>query len=417
MPTTTPTELHTTFDEKDIFDQIFSIIESKHINPIYNEVLASLERLVQDIDDEDLSNKVKEILNTIFLPLNEIVLNFIPDKDQGTSIIEMDVFFSKIALLDKIIRIGNKCKSTKDIIKDIDFIFISLIAINDINIRTRTMSGTTKKLKEIKIKNIQGAQSLIWHDKPLNMNAVITRNIKSQKKDYYDELNWVIDISFQGSDINNASYLFWVFSGITESIEGVSLELESLRNGSIFAKFKIKFQSPFARDEFAQILDNVQHGFTDTSTLIGEGIENKYHTKPIAETNKINNESEKIREEAEKTRFEKEEIKRRLDANLDADIEKELTLRERYAELNAKELENQRKMIENHSLVLDLKTKMSDMLRDGILMQDDVKIEINNLLLIYKEDHKISNGVPMREIIEKSKKSQDDKELPIDQQI
>lgn len=222
-----------------------------------------------------------------------------------------------------------------------------------------------------------------------------------------NELTWRMKITFLGESNNpgKIGYLLQCFSQVLDSIDGVDLKVESWGQGSLWADMKIMFRDSFARDEASQVLENLQDGFTDTSVLIGEGAEAVFHGKPTGEVKKLNAETTKLE-------LESEGIKNELNATPDSEELKKITLMERYLDIDAKQEDLRRKKIENQMLAMDAMKKMSDLLRDGILKQDEVKIEINNILFLLKTDSQIEIGSSMKII-----KKQADKETDIDKSI
>lgn len=415
MRTSTSTEL----DKNNIFEQIFSFMDFYKINSIYIEIILSLERLLQDVDDEYLSKIVMDKLSVLTENLKNYGIAFENNDVSGALNTfyqsHKDLFvryFSIISLISEIIKIGDKEKEINKSIEQILSIDTQILLNygNQIQTAITDISGLSKRRNKKISSKVSSYMKQALHFSVAAMNATN----KSHVVEYYDELNWVISIKFNNSNINKISFFLWTFSEIVESIEGITLTLVSLEMGSVFAKFKIKFNDLFIRDEFAQIGDNLQNGLYDSIVLAGESVENQFHTKPIAETNKIIGETEKIHEESKKISIETKAIERELIGNIDPETEKNFKLFERQIDLEAKELDNQRKRIENFNMALDTKKKMSDMLKDSIIEQDDIEININNLLFILKVDHKIIKGCTIDEIIQLSKNKPDDKELPVE---
>lgn len=162
------------------------------------------------------------------------------------------------------------------------------------------------------------------------------------------------------------------------SIEGTSVIIEDIIKGSIISRIKLYFQSPEAKQQTIELLESTK------KFAIGK-LEKEY------------SESEKIKKETEKIEAEKLQIINSIsNENSDDNIKK------RALEIEAMQLENDRKKLENQKLELDIfrqKTLvLKELLVDQLLTQEEFQILINKQLFIAKVGDEITEGSNIKEI-------------------
>ncbi|KRD08944.1 hypothetical protein ASE21_13925 [Flavobacterium sp. Root901] len=187
----------------------------------------------------------------------------------------------------------------------------------------------------------------------------IHENIERIRLDENYIFEWDIEVFVHGETFSPSQigFLMWSMSKALESIDGVSVFLEDWGNGSKFFKLKVKIQSLLAREEVKQVLEKGR-----------QAAESQFLDRPIEEVQKIKAEKEKTIKETDN-----------------------LLTKEQVTELH--EIEVERKRIEVQDLKVELELKKmqllrgySELIKDGILVNDsNFQIKINDLLYLKKE--------------------------------
>lgn len=170
---------------------------------------------------------------------------------------------------------------------------------------------------------------------------------------------WDIEVIVHGESYSSSQigFLMWSISKALESIDGVSVYLEDWGNGSKRFNLKVIIQNWLAKEEVKQVLDKGR-----------KAAESQYLDKPI--------------EEVEKIKAEKEKTIKETEGLLDKEQSNQLH-----------EIEIQRKQIELQDLRMELELKKiqlikgySELIKDGILINDsNFQIKINEVLYLKKE--------------------------------
>lgn len=170
---------------------------------------------------------------------------------------------------------------------------------------------------------------------------------------------WDIEVLVQGETFSSSQigFLMWSISSALESIDGVTVHLENWGNGSKFFNLKVRLENILAREEVKQVLDKGR-----------KAAESHYLDRPIEEV-------EKIKAEKEKTIKETDNLLTKAQAEQLHDIEVE----RQQIELEDKKLELELKKIQ-------LIRGYSELIKEGILMNDsNFQIKINEVLYVKKE--------------------------------
>lgn len=191
--------------------------------------------------------------------------------------------------------------------------------------------------------------------------------------------SWDIELTLQDSENPESIFFFlWTFIESLKKIEGVEVELEDIKQGSIIAKFKVKFNNLLAKEETKQVLEN--------SIKSAEA----FAEQKFSEVEKIKSETKKIDAEADLT---DQQTKRLPDEKI---LEhREILKNEKLkADIRSTNLDNTKKQI---GIIKDL----ADLNGMGIARVDQLRIDINGLLYLDKNGAEIQTGSDIQEISQK----------------
>jgi len=222
--------------------------------------------------------------------------------------------------------------------------------------------------------------------------------IAQESESSYSAWNMYVRFPQKRHDPSKVGFFLWTFGEALAGIDGVTTQIQEWSHGSILVYIKMLFRDIFARNETVQLFENLQAGFIETSTLIGESVEVNYHGIPTAEAARLEAEREKLFAESEK-------IKREVDSLPEADELRELCLEDKKLEIQRKRIENRLLEIEAIKSKIEAIKRMSDLLREGIVQQDEVEIGINDLLFVVNKGGEVKIDHPISEIAEAEEKT------------
>jgi hypothetical protein len=182
----------------------------------------------------------------------------------------------------------------------------------------------------------------------------------------------------------NASQFFNLLFSVSTAIELISDDeievfLADWGNGSKWAKLVVQFKGFLAKEETKEILHKAKKAAE--AELFDIRITNV--EKSVAETEKIKKETANMvsEEMANETNY--------------------IDLERKKLELLEKAVDVENKILDGKSKRIELATKLSNLIKDGIIQNDsDIQIEINNLLFFGNKDDQL-NGVALNIISEK----------------
>jgi len=219
---------------------------------------------------------------------------------------------------------------------------------------------------------------------PQNVNNYTSQ--KTPKISFLPKYIWEIEIVLTDEEkINNELFTLWTIMESLNSIEGISLTLETVREGSRIYKFKMFIKDFFAKEEVKEVLNKAK----DSAMGALE--------KPAAETellkkeaNKLGAEEKKIEKETDQilTKEQRAELFELKKEKLKAEIE------EKHADTNLKKLQ--------------FLERLSDLQKEGLLRVDSIGININEIPFLVKEGGEIKVLNTLDSIDEQTK----DKTIP-----
>jgi len=241
-------------------------------------------------------------------------------------------------------------------------------------------SNQLKKIEGFLHKNINSAINN-YEIKKGGLDSKYATDFEIYRDCIIDE-TWNIELTLKDSENpENIFFFLWTFIESLKKIEGVEVQLEDIKQGSIIAKIKIKFNNLLAKEEAKQILEN--------SVKSAEAFAEQKHT----EVEKTKSETKKIDAEAELT---DQQTKRLPDEKI-LDERERLKNEKMKADIKSANLDNTKKQI---GIIKDL----ADLNGMGIAQVDQLRIDINGLLYLDKNGEKIQTGADIQEISEKKEK-------------
>jgi hypothetical protein len=377
---------------RDGFEQILNWIGSlkvkgEDVESLEQDVL-QLERLVQDINSERLTNVVNKRLLE-WLELQRLIKGSTTAVIQDSKTGEMSTWSSGQFTVSELHQ-----------------------SIQTILDRTLTFTQSIPPSSlEVLCKSIESLEPHINLDSRLILKTIPARETKNiiiswdldklswvaHELLYDHQYQWTVFIKFSGKYHRSVivSKILWLLSEALESISGVVVEIEDQGVGSIWYKLRIFFKDLLAKEETLDTLEKVRDAAIAEADKRIEGVRNleAQTLKTQAEAATIEKQSELIpdSEEAKKIR--------------DLDIKKkELEIREKEADIKKKELEN-------YKATLDLVQQTAYMMKEGMLQAAPVEIQINGQPYLSCQDGQFLPGVEMKAIDEKTLVKPEDGEL------
>lgn len=208
---------------------------------------------------------------------------------------------------------------------------------------------------------------------PIYCNNFIYKEIYWENADhqYYvtEEFYYmVIDIHIesQKTSVEKLIKPLWLLTSTLEQIDNVSLELKTISTGSLYARVILKMKDLLAKEEVKAVLETTKEAVTKTLTL-GE-VSYTDVKKSIQETKKLSLENDKLQKEI---------------FNIPDENEVQI---ERTLEIEKKILENEQIKLSNAQAKLNMIKQLSELAASGIVETDMIRIDINDVLYILKDD-------------------------------
>jgi hypothetical protein len=199
-----------------------------------------------------------------------------------------------------------------------------------------------------------------------------------------------VEIRFLGAECRASNFgkLVWAFGECLDTIPGVDTFVETIGTGSFWVRLKVLIKNVWARDDVKEIVEKTREAVVATKL-----------ERPVDEVNKIRADTDKLREEAMKISAERQQ----LPDSEEARAIKELDLRRRMLENEERQVEIERKEIENRLLKLQVIERFSQLIGDGLVRADPVEIDVNGLMLLLLKDGKVTVGKGIDSIEDASK--------------
>jgi len=242
----------------------------------------------------------------------------------------------------------------------IDFKDLEKSINNDFNLLNKTYLPYHKDIEIIKLFQRDFLVKQFIFDP--HTNKLLLQN------EYYE---YIVDLNIIKKN-NDAqamtSSLYKILTSIS-GIENVEVEFEHLEMGSIIARLRVKMKNYVAKKE-------VKEFFILLKELIFS----------LASNGKISSvETLKKIAEIEKLELEKKLIKRKLDSEPSIN----LINKQHLLDIEKKQLENQRKGIENTAMKLSNIKTVVELAKDGILESDFIKVDLNGIGYILNHSENI----------------------------
>lgn len=370
------------------FDIIMSHVEivslSEDIGDLKEKIersILSIERKMQDLSDID-TIEAKTIVKKTF----EILKFISPILKENSSNHSLEQISTYLITLDSLVR--NSIDKTLD---EINLIFWQLSPENlkqrfsshGLVIPINTYTGVIYGAFNAALGTLSAGRLLATGSSLREFQGEGFWNIEmtSELKDSNLEPE-VWDMEIEINDTKNqhkALYTIWLFVESLNKINGVNVEIEEIRKGSIFSKLKIYFSSPEAKKEAQELLESTKKA---AKGKLEKDFQHNEKTK--AEAEKFESEKNKIDNEIKQQNSEEAKRKREL-------------------EIQAMEIENERMRLENEKLKLQVflekKKALSELLAEELISHEEFKLKLNQMMYISKKDDQIevSESFPLIE--------------------
>lgn len=208
------------------------------------------------------------------------------------------------------------------------------------------------------------AKTISWDDKIKKYNI-----LNEQHYMFID-----IEINSEVTSLKNLISPLWLIVSALENINGVTLELDDIKKGSLKLRIKVWMNELLAKEETKAVLEAAKE--IAVSKLSDGNVSYQEIKKSKHEIKNLELENTKLESEIE---------------NLP---NKEEILFERALDIQKKMLENEKVEIENVKAKLEIIDKLSDLASKGIIEADMIRIDINDLLYILTEKKEIKEIGP-----------------------
>lgn len=208
------------------------------------------------------------------------------------------------------------------------------------------------------------AKKISWDDKIKNYSVL--------NEQYY----MFIDIEIDSENISLKDLIspVWLISSSLENIDGVTLDLDDIKKGSLKLRVKVWMKDLLAKEETKAVLETAKE--LAVSKLSDGNVSYQGIKKSKEEIKNLELENEKLENEVE---------------NLP---NKQEVLFERALDIQKKMLENEKAEIDNVKSKLEIIDKLSDLASKGIIEADMIRIDINDILYILTEKKEIKEIGP-----------------------
>lgn len=339
-------------NDENIFDTIMASVENIHLSGATSSkmktnlesVVLSLEKKMQDLSDKDKSLALKTYMSVKSV-VSQYASVIVSDKtDEG-----MSIAYNALSCLNNSITATTSVHNIK-IIKDIS---------EKLSIKNN-LFGDISSIENIKKATFVGLA---------NANFSIKFNLKRYNFDV-----WEIDMNFETSEFETHKPLEFIFQFIElfNSLEGVRMDIEDIKKGSLKVKIKALFENAKSNEDVIEILDSAK----------------KF---AFGKLEKDFEEKEKLKAEKEKLDIEKKLLNHELKENssLDSAYLKALTIKQAEEDLKRKQLENLKLKID---LLKESRNSFSELIAEGFLCQGDFEVLINELPFLAMRNGKLVMG-------------------------
>jgi hypothetical protein len=208
------------------------------------------------------------------------------------------------------------------------------------------------------------AKNIIWNEKETSYEVI--------EEQFYMILE--ISINTKKQSIEKLLKPLWLIISALEQIENVSLELEDIFKGSLKASIKVWMKDLLAKEETKAVLETAKE--VAVKALTAGEVSYADVKKSTQETKKLSLENTKLESELEQSQT-VQEVKF-----------------ERALDIQKKMLENEKLQIENAQAKINIIEQLSGLASKGIIEADMIRIDINDILYLLKEKDEIKEIGP-----------------------
>ncbi|OHT46412.1 MULTISPECIES: hypothetical protein [Flavobacterium] len=188
----------------------------------------------------------------------------------------------------------------------------------------------------------------------------------------YESSEILINFKTKENETHKPLEFIYQFIEILNKIEGVRVEIEEIKKGSLVVTLRAYFNSKKAKDDACELLEGAKK-------FASGKLEKEYEEK------------EKIKEEKLKINVEKKILQQELDqsVNLDSLYLKALNIKQSEEDLKRKQLENIKLGLE---VLKDSRDLFTELIGEGFVSQSDFDMFINQIPFLQKIDGKLTVG-------------------------
>ena len=388
--------------EKNIFEEIFELLERHRLNLEDNFSLGNFYDVINNFDisfQKFNSEKVNENNIQIFNDLlNYTIRNFLTIfKTKGFNDEPIFYAFKRfIAFFSKVLDEANTLKNHRDIVRNFLENFPSLKT--DISkfeedaqylyIHSYGEGMTIEQKAVAKFEDDFPQEIGLYKDekkteKPLIIygnefvaKTVIWAEVSNGYEIIEEQFYMILEISIDTSEKSVEKLIspLWLITSALEKIDNVTLELEDIFKGSLNASIKIWMKDLLAKEETKSVLETTKEAVVKALT----GGEVSY------------TEIKKSRQENKKLTLENKKLETEINQS-PSDQEVKF---ERALDIQKKMLENEKLQIENAQAKIQMIEQLSELATKGVIEADMIKIDINDILYLLKEKDEIKEIGP-----------------------
>lgn len=393
--------------EKNIFEEIFELLERHRLNLEGNFPLGDFYDVVTNFDtsfqkfnsDEGNENNI-QIFNDL---LNYTVRNFLTIfKNKGFRDEPIFYAFKRfIAFFSKVLDESNALKSQRDIIRNFLENFPSLktdISRFDedaqalyIHYYGQPMTDEQKAIakfedefpteigivdNDIEFEGLDSKKAITIYSNDFVAKSVVWNEKESRYEVIGEQFYMILEISIDSEKQSVEQLLkpLWLITSALEQIDNVTLELEDIFKGSLKTAIKVWMKDLLAKEETKAVLETAKEAAVKTITA-GE-VSYTEVKKSRQETKKLTLENTKLETEIKQSPTD-QEVKF-----------------ERALDIQKKMLENEKLQIENAQAKINIIEQLSGLASKGIIEADMIRVDINDILYLLKEKDEIKEIGP-----------------------
>ncbi|OMQ12248.1 hypothetical protein [[Flexibacter] sp. ATCC 35103] len=347
-------DLSENFDDN-IFGNFMSTVERLNLNgQTSNEesrrlesLILKLERNVQDLSESSLQSNSLLMSNVgrILSEYNTILINNHSNEMIGLALNTFQTLNNSIYHYQH------------------DNVFNKLIDVTNRLSISNNLNGNLSSLENIKKTAFIGLTSLEFNYSDIN---------DLLEDQYYESSEIFFNFKTESSDSHKPLEFIYHFIEILNKIEGVKIELQDIKKGSLVVTLKAYFNSKKAKDDACELLEGAKK-------FASGKLEKEYEEK------------EKIKEEKNKINIEKKILQNELDqsVNLDSVYLRALSIKQAEEDVKRKQLENLKLSLE---VLKDSRDLFTELIGQGFVAQSDFEMLINQIPFLQKIDGKLTIG-------------------------